>query len=205
MTGLCLPHQSRNPPGQAQCLSCLLKNSLWECSISPSTAGPSWEHSSVSFLKLGSPLGQGSCLSTPPGVHISNIHCVCTSWCRILGVSGQSASWNGFDHLDSSECPRLHHSFNRGHVHRLSPWPLVPGSSWFPLSYYGSRLHSRLARKKLLEGRRVRWQARWSSLTLEGLLSLEVQDLVSKPQASHTVRQRSSNLWNRVRLVTCEL
>lgn len=73
---------------------------------------------------------------------------------------------------------------------RLSPLPLAPapGLFCFHLANYRTRLLSGLAWKKLLERRRMIWLAK-RSLTLEGLLSLEVQDLVPKLWASHTLGQ----------------
>lgn len=88
---------------------------------------------------------------------------------------------------------------------RLSPLPLAPGLFCFHLANYRTRLLSGLAWKKLLERRRMIRQAKQSLLTLEGLLSLDVQDLVPKLRASHTLGQRSSYLWSRAKLVASEV
>lgn len=71
--------------------------------------------------------GRGCVFFHALGFHISSTHRVSTHSCRILGINRQLASWMMWTIWNSSACQALHHSLNRSHVHRLSPWPLAPG------------------------------------------------------------------------------
>lgn len=62
-----------------------------------------------------------------PDFHIL-VHCVCTGQCRILGVSRHSAARIGVNHLGFFGVSETSPFIRQGHMHRLSPWPLAPGS-----------------------------------------------------------------------------
>lgn len=50
-----------------------------------------------------------------------------------------------------------------------------------------------------------RWQLGWSFLALGGLPSLEVEEPMPRPQISHTLGWRSSDLWRRAKLAAQEV
>lgn len=59
------------------------------------------------------------------------VHCVCTGRCRIPGVSRHSASQIAVNCLDFFGVSETSPFIRQGHMHRLSPWPLAPGSFAF--------------------------------------------------------------------------
>lgn len=67
------------------------------------------------------------------GVHISGTHCVWTSWYRILGVSGKSASWNN-GHLDCFRMSETWPFIRQGPYAQAEPFA---SGSWLVLLSFG--------------------------------------------------------------------